>query len=212
MKAHTKIIAAAAALLLAAAPSAARTIRDFFLSESGDVLNTLPATHRSDMLAYYDAGRAVTYPNNLGGSDSLILVTDNLISLSTSPVSDLQMAMLTTKRDTFILVVNTVRLPAPDSRLRAFDTDWNEIDADRIVKIPSMDDFVAIPKGSKTKKADITGQIRFPLIAYTVAPVTLALTARQSLKLFMSDDDWQAVEPYLADSISCPYRIKLVRK
>ena len=201
-----------AALAAAWATAEARTVRDFFLSEQGGIFNTLPTSKRQDMLAYYDAGRLMPTENSTGDTATLSLVTDAFLSITTSSVSDVQMAMLVTKKDTTILVVNTLRLPASDSRITAYDTGWNQVDIGKVVELPSLEDFVTLPEGSKMKKSEVTGQIRFPLISYTVDPSTMAITARQHLADFISEEEWEELAPYFLDSLSCPLKLKLANR
>lgn len=202
----TKIILCITLILGLATAVDARTIRDFFLTENAGVFKMLPTNRRSDMLAYYDVGRLMPTENNLGENATLVKVTDDYLTITTSAVSDVQMALLKSKKDSVILVVTTVKIPSKDSRIQVFDTEWNEISVDKVVKLPEMEDFVVIPKGSKVKKSDVTEQVRFPIISYTVDSLTKQITARQELKEFMSDEDYAKIEPYLAPSVECKYR------
>lgn len=201
MKKFCKISSIAALAASMALPLGARTIRDFFLSESGDVLKSLPASKRADMLAYYDVDRLMPTETNFGENATLKKVTGDYISLTTSASSDVQMKMLTSGRDTMLLVVNTVKMPAYDSRVRLFDKNWKEINPSKAIKLAKMEDFIAIPKGSKLKKEDILGQIRFPIISYTVDSASSQVTARQELKDFMSKDEYAKIEPYLKETV-----------
>lgn len=201
MKNFCKISIITALAVSVALPLGARTIRDFFLSESGDVLKILPASKRADMLAYYDVDRLMPTETNFGEYATLQKVTAGYISLTTSASSDVQMKMLTSGRDTMLLVVNTVKIPARDSRVRLFDKNWKEINPSKALKLAKMEDFIAIPKGSKVKKEDVLGQIRFPIISYTVDSVSSQVTARQELKDFMSKDEYAKIEPYLKEAV-----------
>ncbi len=201
MKKFCKISFIATLTASMALPLGARTIRDFFLSESGDVLKALPTSKRADMLAYYDVDRLMPTETNFGESATLEKVTADYISLTTSSSSDVQMKMLTSGRDTMLLVVNTVKMPARDSRVRLFDKNWREMNPSKAIKLAKMEDFVTIPKGSKLKKEDILGQIRFPIISYTIDSVSCRVTAHQELKDFMSKDEYAKIEPYLKEMV-----------
>lgn len=197
IKRYFKILFSSVLALSVAMPIGARSIRDFFLTESGDVFKALPSNRRADMLAYYDVGRLMPTTGNFGEKATLEKVTDSYLKVTTSEASDVQMKLLKSGRDTMILVINTVKIPACDSRIRLFTKDWKELSPTKAIKQPKMEDFIAIPKGSKVKKADILGQIRFPIISYTADSVSNVITAHQELKDFMSKEDYRLIEPFL---------------
>lgn len=201
MRKFLRILLPVVMVVSVSVPIASRTVRDFFLSENGDVFKAMPSNKRSEMLAYYDVGRLMPTTDNFGGSFTLQKVTESYISVKASESSDIQLKMLTSGRDTTLLVINTVKIPAKDSRLRAFDTSWNEVKLTKAVKQAKMEDFIVIPKGSKKKKADVLGEIRFPIISYVADSVTTRIVAHQELKSFMSDDDYKQIEPYLKGEI-----------
>lgn len=196
------------ALSLATAATA-RNISDFFLSENGDVMRTLPTQRRADMLAYYQAGQNMPITNSLGGVDSLITLTDDHLLIATSSISKVEMAMLVTKSDTTLLVITTVNTPQPDSRIAAYNTLWQPIDITKVLNTPSINNFVTIPKGSKLKKDDIISQIRFAPISMAYNPDTHTITATQHLNELLGDELFEPLAPYLVQSISLPISLKL---
>ncbi len=201
MKKFYKTFVTALLLTALTLPIGARSIRDFFLTESGDVFKSLPSNRRAEMLAYNDVGMQVPTEGNFGENATLVKVTGTYLSVITSASSDVQMKMLISGRDTTLLVVNTVKIPARDSRVRLFDKNWTELNSSKALKLAKMEDFISIPKGAALKKQDVLGMIRFPIISYTVDSITDEITAHQELKDFMSKDDYKKVEPYLKDSI-----------
>ena len=128
--------------------------------------------------------------------------TDNYLKVRMSCASQIEMLMLTHKRDTVVLVVQTVETPVLDSRIMAIDTKGTPLPLDRVFKVPQMKDFVRLPKGTKMKPDEVLKSVRFPLISYTINDSAMTLTARQNLKEFMSTDDYAEIAPYLADSIT----------
>lgn len=147
--------------------------------------------------------------NDLGGTDSLISLTDDYLLISTSSISKVEMTMLVTKSDTTLLVITTVNIPQPDSRIAAYDTLWQPVDITKVINTPSIENFVTIPKGSKLKKDDITSQIRFAPISMVYNPDTHTITATQHLDEFLGNELYEPLAPYLVQSISLPIRLKL---
>lgn len=198
-----KAIMIAVLAMVAIAGMQARTVGDIFVASTDDALNVIPQNDRAEMLAYLrEAGRVVPTETAYGEEAVLLRATDNYLKVRMSCASQIEMLMLTHKRDTVVLVVETVETPAPDSRIMAIDTEGAPLPLDRVFKEPQMKDFVRVTKGTKKKREDVLKSVRFPLISYTVNDSAMTLTARQNLKDFMSADDYAEIAPYLADSIT----------
>ena len=189
--------------MVAIAGMQARTVGDIFVASTDDALNVIPQNDRAEMLAYLrEAGRVVPTETAYGEEAVLLRATDNYLKVRMSCASQIEMLMLTHKRDTVVLVVETVETPAPDSRIMAIDTEGALLPLDRVFKEPQMKDFVRVTKGTKKKREDVLKCVRFPLISYTVNDSAMTLTARQNLKDFMSADDYAEIAPYLTDSLT----------
>ena len=189
--------------MVAFAASQARTVGDIFVASTDDALNVIPQNNRAEMLAYLrEAGRVVPTETAYGEEATLLRATDNYLKVRMSCASQIEMLMLTHKRDTVVLVVQTVETPVLDSRIMAIDTEGAPLPLERVFKVPQMKDFVRVTKGTKKKREDVLKSVRFPLISYTINDSAMTLTARQNLKEFMSTDDYAEIAPYLADSIT----------
>ena len=189
--------------MVAIAGMQARTVGDIFVASTDDALNVIPQNDRAEMLAYLrEAGRVVPTETAYGEEAALLRATDNYLKVRMSCASQIEMLMLTHKRDTVVLVVETVETPVLDSRLMAIDTKGNTLPLEKFFKEPQMKDFVRLPKGTKMKPDEVLKSVLFPLISYTVNDSAMTLTARQNLKDFMSADDYAAIAPYLTDSLT----------
>ena len=198
-----KAIMIAVLAMVAIAGMQARTVGDIFVASTDDALNVIPQNDRAEMLAYLrEAGRVVPTETAYGEEAVLLRATDNYLKVRMSCASQIEMLMLTHKRDTVVLVIETVETPAPDSRIMAIDTEGTPLPLDRVFKVPQMKDFVRVTKGTKKKREDVLKCVRFPLISYTVNDSAMTLTARQNLKDFMSADDYAEIAPYLTDSLT----------
>ena len=198
-----KAIMIAVLAMVAFAASQARTVGDIFVASTDDALNVIPQNNRAEMLAYLrEAGRVVPTETAYGEEATLLRATDNYLKVRMSCASQIEMLMLTHKRDTVVLVVETVETPVLDSRIMAIDTKGNPLPLEIFFKEPKMKDFVRVTKGTKKKREDVLKSVRFPLISYTVNDSAMTLTARQNLKDFMSADDYAEIAPYLTDSIT----------
>lgn len=188
-----------AAALLFFSMAGARTIRDFFISEPGEVFTMLSENARMDMLDYYDAGQHGSAGNNMGGRSSLQKADSAYLSVKMSESSSTEMFFIVNKKDTAIFVISTYMLPAADSQVRVFDCNWDELESAKFFKEPTMSDFIVIHDGKKKK--DVEAMIEFPIISYSYNSSTRELVAKQNLKDYMTVEGYDEVSPYLADSI-----------
>ena len=183
----------------------AHTIQELFIEEPGQVLPLLSKKVKMDMIDYHNEGINKELPNALGNGTHFISVTDNFISLHTSNSTTVELLLTHHKKDSVIVTITTVSLPARDSRIEFYNTNWEKINVKKLIKTPTMKDFITIPKGDKTKKETVLKAIDFPLISYSINPDNCTITARHSLKEYMSDEDYEKISPYLKEHITIPF-------
>ena len=201
-----KMALALAFAAMVAAPSSARTVRDFFANEEGGIFASLPHDRRLDMLDYYEAGQQMPMTNNFGGTAVIDTLTSDYLRLRTSGSSHVELLLATSRRDTVLYVVTTCLLPAADSHVTVYDTNWNTLDTERYFKVPQITDFISIPKGDKTRREDVARDIKLPTIEYSFDPTSRQLTATHTIKGTMTVEGYTAVKPYLTDTLT--YQLK----
>ena len=161
------------------------------------------------MLDYYEAGQNVPATNNFGGTATIDTLTTDYLKLQTSGSTLVEMLMTTSKRDTVIYVVQTALLPSADSHVAAYDTEWNELNTDKYFKMPQLADFISIPKGDKTRKDDLVKMVKMPTIECSIDLLDRTITATPTISGTMTNEDYDALKPYLAKSIT--YKLKNVK-
>ncbi len=184
----------------------AKTIRDLFASEPNNIFMLLRDRTRLDMLDYYDSGQKVAATNRLSGDDTssqLIEVTPNSISLQLTDATRVDMLLYEQGKDSVVAVVKTATLPALDSRIAFYDTNWNLLSKKKIFEEPALSDFI-VPGTDKDAMATINDIVKFPIVSYEIAAVdaTTTITAHLNLEQFLSADDWSKVKPYLRQSLT----------
>ena len=180
----------------------ARTVRDFFASEPGELLTLVPKTVRLDMLDYYDSGTIVQASNNMGNATRLDTVTDNFLRLHTSDVKTLEMRLMKWKNDTIIAVVETVETPVKDSRITFFNKHWVQLKEIKPFKMPTMEDFI-LPTVKKNQRKELLENIAFPLIELSFGgPNFEQLTARHGLAEFLGKEEWAKLKPYFRPTLT----------
>lgn len=124
------------------------SVSDYFLFS--DEFDVIDQTNRMDMLDYYASGMKKQMPSRLGGKVTIDSIAGNhYMKVITSDASETEVRMYTLKSgDKFFGIINRVRMPATDCRLR-----FDMADAAKVFpKQPTTEDFL---NGNKKQKAEI---------------------------------------------------------
>ncbi len=191
-----------------------RTIRDFFASEPDDIFLLVPHTARLDLLDYYDSGQRVEMNNRLGAGTQLVELDSSFLKINTSKSRTVEMLMIPYSRtDTILAVIETVRTPAPDSRIRFFNSNWVELSSIRPLNpMPDMDDFF-LPTASKDKRRELTARLPFTLMEMTFAGQRHdTLVVRHGLRQFLAKEEFALFAPWLRNEITYTVGKKFKRR
>lgn len=182
-------------------------VRDFFISEPGNVFELLSQGLRAAMITMAEQGQKISADNQHDGTAKIDSLNDTYISVRCSDVKQVEMKMLTKgKADTVIAVVETVKLPTLDSRISFYDTNWHAIATGKCMKggIVTMTDF--IKKGTPADAvAKVKRHISFPLMLITFGAAEGELRVSHQLQSFLSKEEYNKISPYLIATVS--YRI-----
>lgn len=166
-----------------------------------NVLELLPSGVRSDMLDYYtEADSLVQLPNAMGGLSQLKTVTPDYLKVQITPVSTLQIKLLEGKKGRkVIMTIYTVgdSVPSSDSDIRFFSEDFRELQRDKFIKMPRLEDFFSIPKGSETTMKEIRGMMPFYTVKADAAPGADNLVMQLTPGEYVSVDDLHILELFL---------------
>lgn len=125
----------------------------FFTNAPAQAMPLLSKNARLDMLDYYRNGLSTPTVNELKGRSRITGMSPHSIDVQISDSTALQFVLVEPSRflpDYYIMVVETVNTPVPDSSIRAFDTDWNEMP----VELPGYTSFIPKDKRKLTKTMD----------------------------------------------------------
>lgn len=182
-------------------------VRDFFISEPGNVFELLSQGVRAAMITMAEQGQKISADNQHDGTARIDSLDATYISVRCSDVKQVEMKVLTKgKADTVIAVVETVKLPSLDSRISFYDTNWRPIPDSKCIKggMVKMTDF--IKKGTPNDTVeDVRRHISFPLMLMTFGADDGELRVSHQLQSFLCKEDYKKISPYLIDTIS--YRI-----
>lgn len=178
--------------------SFAKTARDIFLADSLGDFNILTTNSRLDMLDYYDSGRKVAAINKLEGSCTLDSVTPQFLSIDLTDASSIEIWVSDTISKEPVVVFNhTYLTPVADGKLEFLNGDLIPLNANKIINMPTISDFIVIPKGDNKKRKDIEDLIDMSFISYTINPANGSITATQNMDEFLGKVDYEPLKKYL---------------
>ncbi len=169
------------------------SVSDYFLFS--DEFTVIEQANRMDMLDYYASGMKKQMPSRLGGKVTIDTIAgSHYMKVITSDASETEVRMYTLKSgEKFFGIVNRVKLPATDCRLR-----FDMIDGEKIFPaLPTTADFI---NGDKKTVAETVDKVDFPLIDYTFLPDG-DIEARLTVGEYLSREDSAVVMPRVKEKI-----------
>ncbi len=174
--------------------SAQVTAADVFVNAPVEIFPLVDRNTRLDMIDYFRSGSATSSNNRLSGKARVTELGIDNIAVDMTDASSYQLALLPMGSDTIIALIKTVRTPACDSHLSFYTTEWKEITGNLFDK-PLLDDWLT-KEGNKNRK-DAETVIPFVMSEYKYDAETKELRAVNSMQQFYSEDEYNAVKPYM---------------
>ena len=173
----------------------ARVMKDFFIAMPDSLMPMLDANARKDLVDICLSGMSTALPNEWDGTSMLQKLTDNFLQLreDSEGLVTTRMALITHGKDTVICVVRTLCTPQPTSELQFFNSQWQEQDAEKFIKLPLLTEFIRnkekIPEGIlpvEFMQADLqTTERGDATLTFTTNTSTNAITFRWKGKKFV---------------------------
>ena len=168
------------------------------------VLELLPRSTRLDMLDYFAAVSVWRAPNAMEGESHLDGVTPSMVSVTLTPVSALQIKTLRRKDGSdLVMTIYTVGsdTQARDSEIRFFTPSMQELPRDRFFKVPELQRFFDIPRGSATSLKELEGMIPFPTFDCRADPSSPDVTVRLTVGDYINMDDYNIMKLFLRPGV-----------
>ncbi|MCD7711048.1 MAG: DUF3256 family protein [Porphyromonadaceae bacterium] len=174
---------------------AGRPVDGYFITAPSALLPQLDSNGRKDLLDFYDAGQEKHLTNALGGDLFIERIDERQITLRLSSVSTLQIALLPVA-DTIgvIAVIHTVSLPASDSRIAFYDTQWRPLEGVSRFTPPTVEAF--FDKGTKEERKEAAATINLLPHTYRITGESLEVT--QTLADYLPEEIYRRIAPFLA--------------
>lgn len=174
------------------------SVRRAFIDMPNSVLEIIPRSTRQDMLAYYDVDSLWRAPNAMEGISMIRKMTSDFLEVEITPVSRLQIKILPYKNGNIVGVGYTISTEghAPDTELRFFDPELEEIPVKKIINEPDVRNFFDITKGAPLSSKELDSIIPFPTVLYQFSPDSPALSAALTVEKYLPVDTYKRLSPY----------------
>lgn len=123
-------------------------IRDIYAATPDSIFPLLTKNNRLDQIDFRENNMKAEVKNKFDDHSELLVLNDKYLKLQLSKRCIVEMRLLT---DSTFCMVQTYSAPAPDSRIRLFDTNWNELPI--TVETPSVDDFLSEDLDTDTRQS-----------------------------------------------------------
>lgn len=130
-------------VLVAVCPVGAADMRNLLREMPDSILPLLTKVNRLDMLDFLNEGMKAVVVNRLDGKSELVQADMDYVSMRYSEKSEVCFRLFYFRDSVpMICMVHTFGDGLRDSRVRMFDSSWNEVDASRLLAVPGLDDFI----------------------------------------------------------------------
>lgn len=174
------------ALAASLSASAQLTASKAFASAPASQFPLLDNTTRLDMIDYFNSGSSTASSNVLRGSSKITGLTPESLSFRMTDASSYQIVVLPEAKDTLIAVIETVAMPARDSRMSFYNKDWMTVKS-RVFTAPTLQDWMT--DAGRAQADMIEAMVPFLIVSYEYDPSTRVLTLTNNLSSFISHDD-----------------------
>ena len=123
-------------------------IRDIYAEAPDSIFPLLTKNNRLDQIDFRENNMQAVVKNKFDGRSELLVLTERYLKLQLSERSVVEMRLLS---DSTFCMVQTYNAPASDSRIRFFDSKWNELS--QTIERPSVDDFLSEEVDTDTRLA-----------------------------------------------------------
>lgn len=188
---HRFTLLLSAMLLAVVSASAQFTASQAFASAPASQFPLLDSTTRLDMIDYFNSGSSTASTNQLRGSSRITALSPESLTFKMTDASTYQIAVLPAGKDSLITVIETVSMPARDSRISFYGRDWSPARSG-LFTAPSLRDWMT--DAGRAQADMIEAMVPFLIVSYEYDPSTRVLTLTNNLSSFISHDDLSVEE------------------
>lgn len=186
-----KILTTFIALTVACVFAQARTVSEYFGDTQADmVFPSLTAVSRLEMVYYFQSGMSNPTQSELGGYSRVTALSDTCLTVDCGESVSQQLVLLPGKKPVLMLI-ETMSLPERDSRVRFFDSQWQEM-KNPPLKMPQLADWLVDRNAGH--RADVEYVLPFMLSTAEFNPEDMTLTYTSTADSYFAGEKPKALK------------------
>lgn len=186
-----KILTTFIALTVACVFAQARTVSEYFGDTQADmVFPSLTAVSRLEMVYYFQSGMSNPTQSELGGYSRVTALSDTCLTVDCGESVTQQLVLLPSKKPVLMLI-ETMSLPERDSRVRFFDSQWQEM-KNPPLKMPQLADWLVDRNAGH--RADVEYVLPFMLSTAEFNPEDMTLTYTSTADSYFAGEKPKALK------------------
>lgn len=170
-----------------------------FVSAPTEVFPLLDKNTRLDMIDYFNSGSSTASTNSLQGASRITSIAPMDVRIAMTESTTYQIAVLKTSTDSIIALIETIAMPACDSRISFYNRDWTCTDGKQFTP-PTLRDWL---NDTGRKEIDMVEMIvPFLIVGYEYDATTETLTLTNNIDDFVSVEYLEQVKSYFIPTLS----------
>lgn len=206
------VIARLITLLALCLPSVAFAVdnaTDAFKSAPAEIFPAISSSLRLDMLDYYNGGYNNFVQNDFNEPVRIDSLTSDYIKVRVADNSTVEMTLMPlSAKDTAVVVITTLKVPATASFVKVYHGDW--VEYSDVLPMYNLTDWVVTTQDADSM-ADIENMVPFIIAKLTIDPATRTLTATNTLSEYFTPDDYARLQPIMRPALTYQWKGKKFR-
>ncbi len=188
--------------------SAVSNASDAFKSAPEGIFPTIGSSLRLDMLDYYNGGYDNFVQNDFNEPVRIDSLTDDYIKVRVSDNSSVELTLMPlSAKDTAVVVITTLNVPATASFVKVYHGDW--VEYSDVLPMYKLTDWFT-PQ-SPDRMDDIENLVPFIIARLTIDPATRTLTATNTLSEYFTPEDYAKLQPLMRPALKYQWKGKKFR-
>lgn len=176
----------------------AQQMRSVFVNLPDSIEPLLTKVNREDCVDFLDSNMKAQVKNRFDRAAELKILTKDYLQMQLTDVSTLELKLLPLKDSVMVIgLIKTVCSSACDSRIRFFDTSWNELETSEFFRLPSEDSFYAQVDSVGDEYAQLRSETDLYLTKMAFSSNNSTLTITYTTPDYLNKDNREKLVPYL---------------
>ena len=197
--------------LLSGIPALAQQVRESFINMPDTLCPLLTKINREDFIDFLDSNMKAEVNNRLGGKSEMTRLAADFLEVKMTAQSTFQLKVLQKSDGSQLLcAVSTVCGPACDSHIQFYTTDWQPVDATKLLpSLPKLDSFLKpLPADAAYALRDARRQADMLLMKADLSPDENSLTFTFTTPDYMEAEAAKLLQPYIAPTVTLQWNGK----